>query len=150
MGTCSRPFVLHKVSEFVYIYLFYLRWSGFAFFFFFFLFLVRLLTLSFVSLYSFLSSVRRLFGDNRQQELRVPTWWCLRKPALTLHLRNPMWWLRMKFTRRFRTTTQNWIWFGWVEGTAWDRQYPWKAQRPCCEVLQRETRTKYLGSEAQN
>ena len=76
MRTCSRPFVLHKVSELVYIYFFYLRWSGFAFFvflffflvFFFFqgVFLVRLLTLSFVSLYSFLSSVRRLFGDNRQ------------------------------------------------------------------------------------
>ena len=35
MRTCSRPFVLHKVNEFAYIYLFYLRWSGFAFFFFF-------------------------------------------------------------------------------------------------------------------
>ena len=38
----------------------------FVFFFFQGVFLVRLLTLSFVSLYSFLSSVRRLFGDNRQ------------------------------------------------------------------------------------
>ena len=75
MRTCSRPFVLHKVNKFAYIYLFYLRWSGFAFFVFFVflfcfffqgVFLVRLLTLSFVSLYSFLSSVRRLFGDNRQ------------------------------------------------------------------------------------
>ena len=46
----------------------------FRLFFFFFLFLVRLLTMSFVSPYSFLSSIRRLFGDNRQQELRVPTW----------------------------------------------------------------------------
>ena len=36
------------------------------FFFFQGVFLVRLLTLSFVSLYSFLSSVRRLFGDNQQ------------------------------------------------------------------------------------
>ena len=35
MRTCSRPFVLHKVNEFAYIYLFYLRWSGFAFFVFF-------------------------------------------------------------------------------------------------------------------
>ena len=53
MTTCSWPFVLHKVSEFVYIYLFYVRWSGFAFFFVLFsffqgVFLVRLLTLSFV------------------------------------------------------------------------------------------------------
>ena len=35
MTTCARPFVFQKVSEFVYIFLFYVRWSGFGVFFFF-------------------------------------------------------------------------------------------------------------------
>ena len=122
-----------------------LVWFRSFFFFFQGVFLVCLLTLSVLSPYSFLSSFRRL-----QQEFRLPTWLCLRKPALTLYLWNPIWWLRMKFTTPYRTTTQNWIWFGRVEETARDRQNPWKAQRPCCEVPQRETRTEYSGSEAQN
>ena len=80
-------------------------------------FLVRLLTFFlFVALLFLLASVAYLALDSWQLEFRLPTWWCLRQPALTLYLWNPMWWLPIKFTTRLRPTTQttwNLIWMSW-------------------------------------
>ena len=79
-------------------------------------FLVRLLAfVLFVALLFLLASVGYLALDCRQQEFRL-WWWWLRQPALTLHLWNPMWWLRVKFMTRLRSTTQTkWtlIWMSW-------------------------------------